>query len=145
MVANLLFAWVNAHASREAGPGRHLFLPWLETTIEEVLALFVEKWNALLRECATEPVARHEGFGQWHLQQVLADAAGIAGLELCRRIVGIAQVRDITGILDPRVRTRAERACLRAAKRFIFDRDHVRSGGDFLAIMRDTALEEALA
>jgi 5-methylthioribose kinase len=142
VIANLLFAWVNAHVSRQTDARTDLFLPWLESTIEDVVSLFARKWQALFEERATEPVARYEGFGAWYLEQLLADAAGVTGLELCRRIVGLAKVRDITGIADPPTRVRAERACLLAAKRFIIDRHRISTGREYLAVVRDFAREQ---
>ncbi len=45
--------------------------------------------------------------------------AAVTGLELIRRIVGLAKVKDITCIENEEARARAERICLQVAKKFI--------------------------
>ena len=139
IIANLIFAWANADTVMEQGSARTEFTGWLDRTIDDVMALFVAKWKKLWKERVTETVARYEGFAQWYLDGILRDTAGVAGLELCRRIVGIAHVKDMTSIQDAGMRTRAERLCLHAAKRCIKERDKVRTGADYRHIVADAA------
>jgi 5-methylthioribose kinase len=63
----------------------------------------------------------------------------VAGLEGSRRIIGIAQVKDITTIEDEAKRIRAERICLTAAKEFIMNRDNFKTGKDFLNVILKAA------
>lgn len=135
VIANLIFAWANADTVMEAGAGRKDFTGWLERTIDEVMSMFVSKWKKLWTQKVTEVVARYNGFAEWYLDGILRDTAGVAGLELCRRIVGIAHVKDMTSIQDPAARVRAERLCLTAAKRYIKERERIRTGRDYLDIM----------
>ncbi len=141
VIANLIFAWANADTVMEAGSKRAAFTGWLEKTIDDVMRLFVSKWKALWARCVTETVARYDGFAEWYLDGILRDTAGVAGLELCRRIVGIAHVKDITSIADRDARLRAERLCIRAAKRCILERDGIRSGADYLNVLHAAAKE----
>ncbi len=135
VIANLIFAWANADTVMEAGTARQEFTRWVERTLDEVMSLFVSKWKALWERRVTETVARYEGFGGWYLDGILRDTAGVTGLELCRRIVGIAHVKDMTSIQDPAARLRAERLCLTAAKVYIKERDRIRTGSDYLDIL----------
>ncbi len=135
VVANLVFAWVNADTTMPAGEERDAFTGYLLRTLTEVVDLFQAKWRKLWEERVTEPVARYPGFAEWYLADVLRDTAGVTGLELCRRIVGIAQVKDITTIEDPAKRLRAERLCLTLAKRCILERGAPRSGRDYLELV----------
>jgi 5-methylthioribose kinase len=139
VIANLIFAWANADTVMEAGAARKELTGWLEKTIEEVMSLFVSKWRQLWAQRVTEVVARYDGFAEWYLDGILRDAAGVAGLELCRRIVGIAHVKDMTSITEPAARVRAERLCITAAKRYIRERDRIRTGRDYLDIMLKAA------
>jgi 5-methylthioribose kinase len=66
---------------------------------------------------------------------VLRDTAGVCGLELCRRIIGLAHVKDITSLVGE-MRVRAERICLIGAKDFILRRDQYVCGADFLETMK---------
>ncbi len=138
VVANLIFAWTNGDATISDPARRAEFLGWVETTIVQVVDLFRSKFLAAWQTHATETFAHEPGFADWYLAQVLSDTAGVTGLELCRRIVGIAHVKDITSIGDTTARLRAERICLTAAKRFIKQRDQYHTGADFIATLRET-------
>ncbi len=140
VVANLIFAWVNADTTMPDAAARAAYTGWIERTIREVVDLFQAKWQALWAERVTEVTATYEGFADWYLDGILRDTAGVTGLELCRRIVGIAHVKDITSIQDPAQRLRAERLCLTAAKRCILERDTICSGEDYLAVLRMATL-----
>jgi 5-methylthioribose kinase len=134
IVANLMFAWANADAYEVSKQKQ-----WLEETIVAVVDLFVEKYNALYDENVTEVTARYKGFKEYYLSRILSDTAGVAGLEGSRRIIGIAQVKDITTIEDEAKRIRAERICLTAAKEFIMNRDNFKTGKDFLNVILKAA------
>ena len=136
VVANLIFAWVNADTTMPAGRAREAFSGYLARTLEEVVDLFISKWRRLWDEKVTETVARYRGFAAWYLDGVLEDTAGVTGLELCRRIVGIAHVKDITSIAEPARRLRAERLCLSLAKRCIRERASLKTGRDYLELLK---------
>lgn len=144
IVANLIFAWANSHAVIQDTDARTRQTEFLEQTINDVLRLFSQKWLALWDEHATETVAHYDGVREWYLEQLLSDAAGVAGLELCRRIVGLAQVKDITSIEEPDRRVSAERSCLSTAKRLVLERDSIRQGRDYLEPLHESAQTHAL-
>lgn len=135
VMANLVFAWVNADTTMDAHAERADYTAWLASTLSEVLDLFKRKWKLLWEERVTEPVARYPGFAEHYLGGILSDTAGIAGLELCRRTVGIAHVKDIAGIEDQARRARAERVCVAMAKRLIMERDRMASGQDWTELL----------
>jgi 5-methylthioribose kinase len=132
VVANLIFAWANADATMADVAERADYTGWLERTIVAVIDLFRSKFVAAWDQHATEVLAREAGFREWYLSTVLRDTAAVTGLELCRRIVGLAHVKDITSIPDATARLRAERMCLTAAKAFIKQRDGFHTGADFV-------------
>lgn len=141
VIANLIFAWANADTVMEPGAARSKFTDWIEKTIDDVMGMFVSKWKALWARSVTEPVARYDGFAQWYLGGILRDTAGVTGLELCRRIVGIAHVKDITSIKDEAQRLRAERLCIVAAKKYILERDRIRTARDYLEVLFKAAAQ----
>jgi 5-methylthioribose kinase len=141
VIANLVFAWANADTTIDDPAARADFAGWIERTLVEVVDRFQEKWRRLWDERVTEPTARYPGFAEWYLGTVLRDTAGVCGLELCRRTVGLAQVKDLTSIADPARRVRAERVCLTLAKRCILGREAVRSGADYLRLLRAAAAQ----
>lgn len=139
IVANLIFAWANADATIVDPAERADYTGWLEKTIVEVVDMFCAKFLVAWKENVTEIFAKEEGFDRWYLGTVLRDTAAVAGLELCRRIVGLAHVKDITSISDEAARLRAERICLSTAKIFIKQRSFFKTGNDFLKTLKDTA------
>lgn len=132
VIANLIFAWVHSEAHQQAGHVR-----WLEDTIIKTVDLFVEKFNQMWDLHVSEFSAKTPGFKEYYLDSVMRDTAGVTGLELCRRIIGLAHVKDITSLTGD-VRVRAERICLSGAKEFILHRDQYVCGTDFLATMKKT-------
>ncbi len=139
VVANLLFAWANAYVTIADEEKKADYLGWLEETIVEVVDIFREKFLQSWSEHVTEILARESGFDRWYLDRVIEDAAGVVGLELCRRIIGLAHVADITSIKDEKARLLAERICLISAKEYIKKRADFTKGLDFLRIFKETA------
>lgn len=133
VIANLIFAWVNADAF-----GKDEQKNWLEETIAKVIDLFKEKFLKLWDDRATEYTAKYKGFKEYYLNTVLRDTAGVTGLEGIRRIVGIAHVKDITIIEDEERRMRAERLCMTLSKKFIMRRNELKTGRDFINIIKET-------
>ncbi|MBO1003674.1 S-methyl-5-thioribose kinase [Pseudogracilibacillus auburnensis] len=132
IIANLTFALIHGDAY-----GKEPFVDWAENTIMEVVDLFNKKFTAFWDEHVTDEMAKEIGFKEWYLDRVLSDSAGVAGLEMIRRIVGLAKVKDITSIEMEAERIRAERICLTLAKRFIKDRDTFRTGKDFITALKE--------
>lgn len=137
VIANLIFAWCNGEATIPEDQERETYLAWLEKTIIQVADLTRSKMSAAFDRLATDPMARAPGFKEDYLDAVMADTAGAAGTELIRRTVGMANVKDITAIPDAAKRAAAERTCLLTAKAYILRRGLVRTGADYLDILRD--------
>lgn len=135
VVANLTFAYVNGRFTIEDEQERNEFLQFIKTTIRDVINLFKEKFNDAFDQYATERVAKYDGFKEYYLGRILKDTSAVAGLELCRRIIGLAQVADITSIEDEDKRVNAERICLLSAKKFILEREDFQSGEDFVRVI----------
>lgn len=135
VIANLMFALANAQAYEKAEQ-----IKWLEDTIVEVIDLFKEKFSKAWDEKASEYTAKYKGFKEYYLDTVLRDTAAVTGLEGIRRIVGIAHVKDITSIQDEEKRTKAERLCMLASKSFIMNREELKTGKDFLEVIKQTTV-----
>ncbi len=132
VIANLTFAYMHARFTLEDERERNTYLDYLKTTIRDVIDLFKDKFNQAFDRYATEQVAGYEGFKSYYLDSVLKDTAGVAGLELCRRVIGLAQVVDITSIKDEEKRANAEKICLLSGKKFILERDTFTAGEDYV-------------
>lgn len=136
VIANLLFAWLNGDATISNATERVDYLGWLESAIVDIINLFRKKFLVAWAEHATEILAKNERFAEWYLNSVIHDSAGVAGLELNRRIVGLAQVKDITSISDAAARVRAERIGIITAKTYIKERTRFHTGEDFLVALK---------
>ncbi|WP_423408754.1 S-methyl-5-thioribose kinase [Heyndrickxia sp. MSNUG] len=136
VVANLMFAWSRAHVTK----ADEKYLSWLEETIRDTVDLFAEKFLASWKGNVTEIMAKERGFDRWYLDTVLKDTAAVTGMEMVRRIAGLAKVKDLTTISDEQQRVKAERLCLTAAKQFILKAARFKTGEDFLRVLKDSAL-----
>ncbi len=139
VVANLIFAWANGDATLTDEAERAKYLGWMEQTIVDVVDMFITKFNKAWDENVTEILAKEAGFREWYLDGILRDTAAVAGLELSRRTVGLAHVKDLTAIEDEAARVRAERICLSSAKEFIKNRECYKDGADFLDTVKSVA------
>lgn len=132
VVANLIFAYMNGYVN-----DKKEFIEWLEQTIEEVVDQFKSKFVDYWKDNVNDIMAKEPGFMEWYLSEVLKDTAGVAGLELSRRIIGMAQVKDITSIEDSEYRVFAERVCLSLAKELIINRDKINEGKHFIDKLKE--------
>ena len=126
LVANMIFAYVNGRAYDEEE-----FCNWCLSVIEDSIDFFISKFNKEYDSKVTEPMAKIEGFKEQYLEGILSDTAGYAGTELHRRVVGLANVADLTSIDDDYARIFAERTCVLAGKAFIMNHESYRKGSDF--------------
>ena len=101
---------------------------------------FIAKFKTVFRERVTDTMAKTEGFMEYYLGTILADTAGVAGLESIRRIVGMANNKDVTTIADEAKRARAEKIIVTLAKNYIMNRTQFTSGADYRK-----AIEAAIA
>ncbi|NKE07925.1 S-methyl-5-thioribose kinase [Mesobacillus selenatarsenatis] len=135
VVANLIFAWSRAHVTN----ADEEYVSWLEETVKDTVDLFAEKFLASWQENVTEIMAKEQGFDRWYLDSVLQDTASVTGMEMIRRIAGLAKVKDLTTIADEKQRVTAERICLSAAKQFILNSADYKTGEQFLQGLKDAA------
>ncbi|PFK36713.1 S-methyl-5-thioribose kinase [Bacillus cereus] len=140
VMANLMFAWANADAVMVDGVEKDTYMSWLESTIIDVIDLFKKKFLEAWDIHVTEIMAKETGFDRWYLQSILDDTAAVTGLELIRRIVGLAKVKDITSIPNQESRARAERICLQAAKKFILHASEYQTGTSFLQTLKEQSM-----
>lgn len=143
VIANLFFAWCNGDATIEESHKKEAFCGWVMNCIVEIVDKFIEKFKAAFRENATELMAKTEGFLDWYLGTILADTAAIAGLELIRRTVGMANVKDITSISDAHKRARVEKIIITLAKNYILNKDTFTNGNAYLRGM-EAAIKQFL-
>ncbi len=132
VIANMLFAWANGDATIEDEAYKAEYLAWIESVVSDVVDMFKDKYNKLFDEKVVDSMAKTEGYKEYFLDTILVDTAGVTGLEMIRRTVGMAQVKDLTTIADEQKRVRAEQIVLVCAKNFIMKRDEFKTGSDYI-------------
>lgn len=132
VIANIIFAWCNGDVAGDAA-----FCEWTESVIVDVINLTMEKMGNYYDEHVTDTMCKTPGYKEYYMSTILADTSAVTGLELIRRTVGMANVKDITTIQDEKARTRAERICITAAIDYIKNRDSKKCGKCFLNTLKD--------
>ncbi len=133
VIANLIFAWVRALVVTPEDPEKHVeFLSWIRQATRETVDLFKLKFEQVLAEKCQDLLFKSPAFQAWYIDTVLADTAAVTGLEINRRIIGIAKVKDITSLENQDERARAERILMTCARTFIMDRNNYKTGMDYL-------------
>lgn len=136
VIAHTLFSLVHAEGTLEQDdPRRTAFRTWALDTVYQVVDLFREKFTKKFDEVATDKLARTEGFCEYYLNGVMADTAATAGMELIRRIVGVAKVKDITLIEDEARRAELEQKLLVIAKQLIMKRASILTADDWKNVL----------
>lgn len=134
VIGNMFFAWANA--SVVDGNNAAEFMKWIADTIEDIVEMFKDKFIKLYREQVTDVMAKQEEFMYWYLDETLGDTAGVAGLEIIRRIVGDAKVIDVTSIEPVDARVKAERMLIKTAKQFIINKSCFKHGEAYIKEFR---------
>jgi 5-methylthioribose kinase len=136
VVANLIFAYFNADATIEDLIEKEDYKNWILNTIKDVVDTFKDKFNKLWDEKVTERVAKYKHFKEFYLENIIRDTSAVAGLELCRRTVGLAHVKDLTSIEDLDKRAIAEKTCVLLGKKLIMERESINNGQDYIKIIK---------
>lgn len=131
VLANLIFAWANGVVTNDAS-----FTEWVENTLSDIVDQFKEKFVATWKQHAVEPFAvKNSDYANDYLATVLKDTAGMAGLEMNRRIVGLAKVKDIT-VLEGEERIRAERMVITIATTCILEAEAFQAGEQYVTLLK---------
>lgn len=146
LLANFLLGYF-AQSGHEARPGgRDGYRRWLLGVVAETWATFEDEFAHLWRTDrsgilyqATLFEDQGDSLGaEQALQGVLAgiwqDSLGFAGVEMHRRILGLAHVEDLEAIADPARRVIAERRALAMGRELAVMRGQIRGTGQVCAL-----------
>lgn len=118
-------------------PGAEEFCNWVENVLVDVVNMTKEKMEKYYEEHVTDTMCKNELYRKYYMATIIEDTSAVTGLELIRRIVGMANVKDITSIEDEAKRARAEKICITAAVDFIKNRGDKKCGKCFLGTLKD--------
>lgn len=137
ILANL---WM-AHIARGDADG------WLLSAAEALwhgfVARFADHWRSGLGQGSLHALARDDdalreaAIAQWRAS-VWHDTLGFAGVEVIRRILGLAHVADFESIADTGTRAAAEARALRLARTLLVERDRFPDIAAVTALIRAT-------
>ena len=133
--------WMSYFSQRghEADGSREAMRQWLLATIVEAWAVFREEFSRLWREERNGILYRRELFedqGDWlgadqaldhFLAGLWADTLGFAGVEMHRRILGLAHNADFESIEDTGLRARCETGALELGRHLAVNRRRIHS------------------
>ena len=135
VIGNLFFSLTNAYVTEDIEDEKiKEFIKFLEESIKDIYDLFIKKFKEEYKKNVTDPLSKTDEFLDWYLSEVLSDTAGVAGLEIMRRVVGDSKVIEITNIEDIEKRVKLERILILTSKDFILNREKIKKGQDFLDI-----------
>lgn len=134
VIGNLMFSW--AHAGVIYGDKD--FTLWTEETITNIVTLFEEKFKALYDQIVTDVMAKTPAYKAWYLESVLADAAGCAGTEIIRRVVGDSKVAEVSDIENTENRVTVERLLIGIGKTLIKERTRFTNKEAYADLLKDS-------
>ena len=135
VIAHYIFAIINAKYTIEDRREREGYIEYLKLSIVEIIDTFSENVIILIEKEGIDHSFKYDGFKEFYLNDILKDSAAICGLELCRRIIGLAHVKDIEVIEPSSAKLQAERTCLKLGKEFIINKDNYLSGLNYKKII----------
>ena len=137
IIANLFFAWCHADAVEEDSDKRRAFCDYILATIHDIADMFITKFKKAYRENVSDISFKTDEYMEHYLSEILADTAGVAGLETIRRTVGMAGVKDIRSIKDTLKRERFEKVLITLGKDYILRRNKFKCGDDYVNAIRN--------
>jgi 5-methylthioribose kinase len=137
VIANLIFAWIRAKVNENKTLKIHNFIIWAETSIAEIIDLFIKKYNERYDDNVIDQVYRNKLFKEFYLRSILSDTAGYAGTEIIRRTVGVAKVEEILKIEDKTVHIATEKNLVLIGKSFVMNRDKMMDGSSYLNYLKN--------
>ncbi len=121
LIANLISAWI-FHVINTKDL---LYSNWIVNTIENCINRFNMEFCLLWNENADENLKLYFSSSEFakyqhtYLINVLREAIGFAGLEICRRVCGIAGVKEIRELHDSQAKTNAQDLALQIGKELV--------------------------
>jgi len=132
LIANLIMAYISADAWIIEEDVKQRQKDYLSQTLKETIDLFKEKFLAIFDEVVTDDLAKVKGFKEAYLNDIMINSAGVAGLEMIRRTVGFAHVKDLDGIPDEDKRVAAKIANMKFAVELIKERQDIVDGNTYV-------------
>lgn len=141
LIANLITAWIFHDIKKNSD-----YQAWLMQIIENIMTKFTTYFFCLWQPEQNSVLSNTEfqEFKMTYLHRVFQEAMGFAGLEICRRICGIAGVKEIRDLQDRAEKKVAETMALLIGKFLVEHYVQLNSIQDVCAYMKNIAHEKTL-
>jgi 5-methylthioribose kinase len=149
VIANLMVSYFSQDGHSTAEEPREDYQDWLLETVEALWcrfhAAFVALWEhhacdeAYPAALFSDPAGRAALAAERRdrVQGVLADALGFAGVEIFRRVLGVAHIIDLERIADPERRAACEARCAALARDLMVNTGSYGAISDVVRAARD--------
>lgn len=97
----------------------HGFMNWILEEIKSLYECFITEFTNLTK--STDNAIVSNKHIQVYIYSIISDSIGFAGCEICRRIIGMAKLKDIESIMDSQSRKMVQIACLDIAVEFLLN------------------------
>lgn len=148
LIGNYLMAYHAMSAHLPDRGARVRYQDWILATLRDTWTTFEAEFTRLWRSergGILYPRALYEDQGQEAaseaalsevMAEIFADLAGFAGIEMHRRILGLAHVAELESIRDPDIRAPIEERCLRLGRDLVLRRKVLSGIDEVIAMAR---------
>ena len=148
LIGNYLMAFHAMSAHLPDRGARVRYQDWILATLRDTWTTFEAEFTRLWRSergGILYPRALYEDQGQEAaseaalsevMAEIFADLAGFAGIEMHRRILGLAHVAELESIRDPDIRAPIEERCLRLGRDLVLRRKVLSGIDEVIAMAR---------
>ncbi len=156
LISNFLMSYYSQPAHSDKPGDRNLFQEWILAQVADVWSSFAKEFTILWRtersgilyaadlyEKQNDPMASEHALGQV-LHQIWTDAMGICGIEMHRRILGLAHNADFENIEDPDSRAACEARTLVLGRQLVLNRHKIVGIGHLFDLTRHIHQEDML-
>lgn len=136
LLANLIMNYesVQMRCSNNALKNKHK--TFLISAIEDVIDLFRNKFLKFAKVCTNQVLIQQTPvFLEDYVDDIISNAAGIAGCEMIRRTVGLAHVDDLDLIEKADMNRITKEQNILLAKSLIIKKDNIKNGKDIIPLL----------
>lgn len=130
LLGNLALAYLAQDGHISDPTRRAAYRRWIAGAMEHLWVVFREefrgRWNAHGPQWAPRAYQDH------YFGRLLREAAGFAGVEMIRRLIGLAHALEVDRIADEAERAVVEGKALTLARRWVVEREHMHEMADLL-------------
>jgi len=142
LLANFLMAYYAQDGHAEIPHERDDYKNWILDMITETYGHFIARFTQLWQSRAGEAyqarvmsTAEADSMLQSRLKQIWQDVLGFCGVEIIRRILGLAHVADFEAIKNPGLRANCERKALLLGREMLINRPRFQCYSDLHGVI----------